>query len=102
MARALAQLRKLKYANASFKNNAKTITVKIPAGFFYGIEANDLKENQLARIGAAVIGAFKGSNDNHDIDWFYATSSHEKDLGLVVQIFGFETCHMQEATHDQV
>ena len=85
-ATAMVQLRKLKYVQASAESKAKAIRVKVYACLFYGIEANDLTEKQLASISAAVIDVFQGRNDNHDTDWFYATCSEGKDLDPVNQV----------------
>ena len=77
--KAMMQLKRLRFVVAAATSKARTIRTKIFPGLFYGIEAGDLTERQLAAVAAAVIDVFAARNDNHDVDWFFVARSMGKD-----------------------
>lgn len=84
--KAMLRLRKLSIVAASASAKAKTIRTNIFPGLFYGIEANDLTEKQLAAVAAAVMDVLAGKNDNHDVDRFFVSRSEGKDLDPASQL----------------
>ena len=66
---AMIQLKKLRFIAASVASKVRTIRANF-LGLFYGTEANDPNERQLAAAAAAVIDVFAARNDHHDGDLF--------------------------------
>ena len=62
------------------------ISMKTYAGGLYGIEAGEVKDEQVASMSAAVMDVFNRKNNRHDVDWFYSTSHNGKNLDPQVQV----------------
>ena len=82
------QLRKLRFCPAGTQAKIRAINGKVYAGALYGVEAARIVPAKLARLGAAIIDAFRVRNDNHNADRFYTTITKARDeLDPVVQVF---------------
>ena len=79
VAKAIMQLKRLRYCQAGVQAKVKAILGKIYAGGLYGVEAAQLSPAKLATLSAAVIDAFRSRNNDHNADRFYATVAQCKD-----------------------
>ena len=83
---AIEWMRKVRFVVASPEAKAKTLRTKVFPAMLYGVEVNDLTERQLRAVAAAVIDVFKGKNNHHDADLFFASLACGTDLDPVNQL----------------
>ena len=58
------QLRRATFLKATPHSRANIVRVKVYPGVFYGIEASDCTDKQMASLSSAVINVFKKKNNN--------------------------------------
>ena len=85
--KALAMLRRLSKLPVTIKHKCNIIRAKIFPTVFYGIEAVDLNDDQLATLTSAILDVLATSkNKTRNLDHTFAANSHGADLDPVGQI----------------
>ena len=82
----MAQLRRLRFAEAAPETKANIVRTKVYPWLSYGTETSDLSETDLAMITAAVLDVHMARNDKHDVDWAFTTRADGQDLDPVGQL----------------
>lgn len=86
--KAIAQLRRLKFAQATPDAKIKAIITKIFVAALYGVEAAEVKPTEIAKLTAAIIDVCTGRHNAHRADLFFATTGNEhQELDPAAQIF---------------